>query len=207
MPAPAQLVGLVTAYAGGGREAMHQRICFAAPGRCERPRCALRAGKRGAARGRAPGRAHVRGPRTCLTRNSGPTIGQPVAGAHGARLPIDRRGGAPGDRRCGGSSATVDRANGIARSVNCGGHAPLRCDELQAQVAALRGDADGALRALQRAADQGWRDVWLAEREPYFAILRPRADFRALLERVRADNEANIRTLAPEAVATPTPKS
>jgi hypothetical protein len=79
--------------------------------------------------------------------------------------------------------------------------------ELQAQVAALRGDADGALRALQRAAELGWREVWLAEREPYFTILRPRADFRALLERVRADNAANIKALAPEAVTTPAPKS
>ena len=78
--------------------------------------------------------------------------------------------------------------------------------ELQAQVAALRGDADGAMRALQRAADQGWREVWLAEREPYFATLRPRADFRALLGRVRAENEANAATLAPEASVTPPPK-
>ncbi|HMK23731.1 MAG TPA: hypothetical protein VK466_15475, partial [Terriglobales bacterium] len=79
--------------------------------------------------------------------------------------------------------------------------------ELQAQVAALRGDAEGAMRALQRAADQGWREVWLAEREPYFTNLRPRADFRALLQRVRADNEADVRALAPEAAATPPPKS
>jgi len=79
--------------------------------------------------------------------------------------------------------------------------------ELQAQVAALRGDADGAMRALQRAADQGWREVWFAEREPYFASLRERADFHALLERLRADNETNARQLAPEAAATPPPKS
>jgi hypothetical protein len=79
--------------------------------------------------------------------------------------------------------------------------------ELQAQVAALRGDPDGAMRALQRAADQGWREVWFAEREPYFASLRERADFRALLQRLRTDNETNVRTLAPEAMATPPPKS
>jgi hypothetical protein len=79
--------------------------------------------------------------------------------------------------------------------------------ELQAQVAALRGDGDSAMRALQRAADQGWREVWLAEHEPYFASLRSRADFRALLQRVRANNEADLRALAPEATATPLPKS
>jgi hypothetical protein len=79
--------------------------------------------------------------------------------------------------------------------------------ELQAQVAAMRGDAEGAMRALYRAADQGWRDVWLAEREPYFATLRARPDFQALLQRLRAENDANVRTLAPEAVATPLPRS
>ena len=62
--------------------------------------------------------------------------------------------------------------------------------ELQAQVAALHGDADAAMLALQRAANQGWRDVWLAEHQPYFASLRKRADFRALVDRIRADNEA-----------------
>jgi hypothetical protein len=63
------------------------------------------------------------------------------------------------------------------------------------------------MRALQRAAEQGWREVWLAERQPYFASLRPRADFRALLQRVRANNEADARALAPEATATPLPRS
>ena len=62
------------------------------------------------------------------------------------------------------------------------------------------------MRALQRAADQGWRAVWLAEREPYFASLRSRADFRALVKRVRADNEASVRALPPEAAATPLPR-
>ena len=60
--------------------------------------------------------------------------------------------------------------------------------ELQAQVAALRGDAKAAMVALQRAADQGWRDVWLAEHQPYFASLRYRSDFRSLLERIRREN-------------------
>jgi hypothetical protein len=63
------------------------------------------------------------------------------------------------------------------------------------------------MRALQRAADQGWREVWLAEHEPYFASLRSRADFRALLQRLRTDNAANVRTLEPEAMTTPLPKS
>jgi TolB-like protein/DNA-binding winged helix-turn-helix (wHTH) protein len=67
--------------------------------------------------------------------------------------------------------------------------------ELQAQIAALRGDAEAAMLALQHAADQGWRSVWLAEHEPYFAPLRSRADFRSLLDRIRrknADESAKI---------------
>jgi hypothetical protein len=79
--------------------------------------------------------------------------------------------------------------------------------ELQAQVAALRGDSEGAMRTLQRAADHGWRDAWVAEREPYFSSLRSRPDFRALLQHVRDANEANVRALSSEATATPLPKS
>jgi tetratricopeptide (TPR) repeat protein len=59
---------------------------------------------------------------------------------------------------------------------------------LQAQVLALRGDADAAMRALTKAAALGWRRSWWAQREPYFATLRARADFRALLARVDAGN-------------------
>jgi TolB-like protein/DNA-binding winged helix-turn-helix (wHTH) protein/Tfp pilus assembly protein PilF len=60
--------------------------------------------------------------------------------------------------------------------------------ELQAQVLALREDADGAMRALTRAADLGWRRSWWAQREPYFALLRARPDFRALIARVDESN-------------------
>jgi hypothetical protein len=66
---------------------------------------------------------------------------------------------------------------------------------LQAKVMALRGDADGAMRALTRAADLGWRRSWWAQREPYFATLRTRADFRALMTRVELSNR-QLRTQA-----------
>jgi transcriptional activator of cad operon len=59
---------------------------------------------------------------------------------------------------------------------------------LQAQVLALRGDADAAMHALTKAADLGWRRSWWAQREPYFATLRAREDFRALMARVDAAN-------------------
>ena len=62
--------------------------------------------------------------------------------------------------------------------------------ELQGESAALRGNGNAAMAALQRAAQLGWRDVWLAEHEPYFTLLRGRPDFRALLDRIRAENDA-----------------
>ena len=55
---------------------------------------------------------------------------------------------------------------------------------LKAEVLALKGDADGAMKALNRAATLGWRRSWWAQREPYFASLRERSDFRALIARV-----------------------
>jgi TolB-like protein len=60
---------------------------------------------------------------------------------------------------------------------------------LKAQVLALRGDPDGAMRALARATELGWRRSWWADHEPYFAQLRTRADFRALVARVDTANQ------------------
>jgi TolB-like protein/Tfp pilus assembly protein PilF len=59
---------------------------------------------------------------------------------------------------------------------------------LKAEVLALRGDSDGAMRALNRAAELGWRYSWWAQREPYLAALWPRSDFRAVIARVDAAN-------------------
>jgi transcriptional activator of cad operon len=55
---------------------------------------------------------------------------------------------------------------------------------LKAEVLALKGDADGAMKALTRASNLGWRGSWWAQHEPYFAPLRDRSDFRALMARV-----------------------
>ena len=60
--------------------------------------------------------------------------------------------------------------------------------ELKAQVAAMRGRGDEAMAALNRAVELGWTNVWLAEHEPFFASLRGREDFRAVLAAVRARN-------------------
>jgi TolB-like protein/Tfp pilus assembly protein PilF len=200
-------VGLVTAYAGGGLEALQQRIASQRLADTSDPEVLfeladveLLAGAPQAARAfvdRALASPDLRpddlaSPWLARTGRAYLLI---AAAAH--RATGDAVGAA---RDLSVLSALLDRLMeaGMRR------HGVY---ELQAQVAALRGDGDGAMLALRRAADQGWREAWLAEREPYFASLRSRADYRALLQRVRADNETDARALAPEATATPVPKS
>ncbi|MDB6083631.1 MAG: hilA 4 [Gammaproteobacteria bacterium] len=84
-------------------------------------------------------------------------------------------------RRLDALAATLDR---LVRN----GEKRYGVDELRATVLALRGDGDGAMRALSRAADLGWRRSWWAEREPELASLWKRDDFRALTARVNAAN-------------------
>ena len=67
--------------------------------------------------------------------------------------------------------------------------------DLQAQLAALRGQPDSAMAALRRAVALGWSDVWLAEHLPYFDSLRERSDYRDLLAAVRARNAATAASL------------
>jgi TolB-like protein/DNA-binding winged helix-turn-helix (wHTH) protein len=66
---------------------------------------------------------------------------------------------------------------------------------LKAQVLALRGDADAAMKALTRAADLGWRRSWWAQHDAYFSALQSRSDFRALMARVDTGN-GQLRSLA-----------
>jgi transcriptional activator of cad operon len=86
-------------------------------------------------------------------------------------------------RRLDALSATLDR---LVRN----GEKRYGVDELRATVLALKGDGDGAMRSLSRAADLGWRRSWWAEREPDVSSLWQRDDFRALMARV---NEANAK--------------
>lgn len=51
---------------------------------------------------------------------------------------------------------------------------------------ALKGDADGAMRALRSAVDAGWLNVTHTETDPDLASLRSRADFRALVQHMRS---------------------
>ena len=64
--------------------------------------------------------------------------------------------------------------------------------ELRAKVYALQGRSDAAMRDLDKAAALGWRRVWWARHEPYFAGLESRSDYQALLARVSASNEKLI---------------
>jgi predicted Zn-dependent protease len=66
---------------------------------------------------------------------------------------------------------------------------------LKASLAAMRGNAEAAMQELNRAAQIGWRDAWLAERLPYFDSLRERPDYRELLAAVRAKNAATAAKL------------
>ena len=74
---------------------------------------------------------------------------------------------------------------------------------LRADVAALRGDADGAMRALTRASQLGWRNVWAAEREPFLETLRGRSDYQTLVKRISAANQSVSSRVAAAALAAP----
>jgi len=64
--------------------------------------------------------------------------------------------------------------------------------ELRAKIYALNGQGDDAMRDLERAATLGWRGSWWAVREPYFASLRDRSDFQALMNQVSRSNDLLI---------------
>jgi len=66
---------------------------------------------------------------------------------------------------------------------------------LKSELAAMRGDPDGAIAELRQAIELGWRNAGFAQIEPYFGALRGRADYRALLEQVRARNAADAARL------------
>jgi transcriptional activator of cad operon len=67
--------------------------------------------------------------------------------------------------------------------------------ELKSQLAAAQGRGDDAVAALKRAADLGWSAAWLAEHEPYFASVRNREDFRALIAAANARNASTAAKL------------
>jgi eukaryotic-like serine/threonine-protein kinase len=200
-------VGLVTAYADGGREALHQRIASQRLADASDPdvlfelaSVELLAGEPQGARAYAD-RA-LASPELKPDNLASPWLART---GHAYLLIAAAAHQATGDTA--GASQHLAMLTALLDRLTAAGMRRHGVYNLQAQVAALRGDSEEAMRALQRAADQGWREVWLAEHEPYFTSLRARADFRALLQRLRAENEASIRTLAPEAAVAPPPPS
>jgi TolB-like protein/DNA-binding winged helix-turn-helix (wHTH) protein len=96
---------------------------------------------------------------------------------------VELRGGDRGSalRRLDTLAATLDQ---LTRN----GEQRFGVDELRATVLAQRGDADGAMKSLARAAEKGWRRAWWAAREPDVAALWARGDFRDLIARVGGSN-------------------
>jgi TolB-like protein/Flp pilus assembly protein TadD len=84
-------------------------------------------------------------------------------------------------RRLGSITATLDE---LVRN----GEKRFGVDEVRATVLALRGDHDGAMRSLTRAAELGWRRSWWAQREPDLSGIWTRNDFRALMSRIDQSN-------------------
>lgn len=92
------------------------------------------------------------------------------------------------ERRLGELASLIDRVSNAG--VRTSG-LPL----LEAQVAAMRGEGDAAMKALNVAVERGWNEAWLAEHQPYFESLRARKDYQAVLAAVRAKNAGTAASL------------
>jgi TolB-like protein/Tfp pilus assembly protein PilF len=200
-------IGLVTAYAGGGREALHERIASQRLADTDDPGLLfeladveLLAGEPQAARNFAD--------RALASPELKPDdLASPWLARTGYSYLLIAAAAHQGTGDASGAARHLAALSELLDRLTAAGMHRHGVYELQARVAALRGDAAGAMRALRRAADQGWREVWFAEHDSYFDSLRSRADFRALLQRLRADNDEDVRSLAPEAAATLPPRS
>jgi TolB-like protein/DNA-binding winged helix-turn-helix (wHTH) protein/tetratricopeptide (TPR) repeat protein len=95
------------------------------------------------------------------------------------------------DMRTGNEAAAASRLGSIAATLDDlvrNGEKRFGVDEVRATVLALRGDPEGAVRSLTRAAELGWRRSWWAQREPDLSTIWTRNDFRALMSRVDQSN-------------------
>ncbi len=99
------------------------------------------------------------------------------------------------DRRQ-GDAADAARLESTARTyldqVESAGHVWHGLHYLRATLLAQGGDAEGALKSLERAVDLGWRRAWLLQADPALAGLRDQPRFARLLSRIDEAN-ANAR--------------
>jgi hypothetical protein len=70
---------------------------------------------------------------------------------------------------------------GCLADMEKAGHRWHGLEYVRATVLAQQGNDAGALLALQRAVQLGWRSVWLTEADPAFARLRNRPEFQRLV--------------------------
>jgi tetratricopeptide (TPR) repeat protein len=89
-----------------------------------------------------------------------------------------------------GAAAHLATLTSLLDRMAAGGVRRYGLEELRAKVAAERGNPGDAIRALRAAASLGWPGERRAQIEPYFAALRDRDDYREIIKRVAASNEA-----------------
>jgi hypothetical protein len=93
--------------------------------------------------------------------------------------------------RTGGEATARRRLDSVAATLDQlvrNGEQRYGVEEVRATVLALRGDGDGAMRAIRQAAQLGWRRSWWAQHEPDLAPLWARNDFRELMSQVDRSN-------------------
>ena len=96
-----------------------------------------------------------------------------------------------------GANRRLEELAALVDRVSSAGVRTYGLQALSAQVAAMRGKGDEAMRALNAAVERGWTEVWLAEHQPYFESLRARKDYQDLLAAVRAKNASTAAALKP----------
>lgn len=81
----------------------------------------------------------------------------------------------------------LDSARTLAEQVRNRGVAIPHLSYIEACLAALAGDGDGAMTKLRDAYSDGWRDAWLLENDVRLVTVRNHAEFSELSETVRSD--------------------
>lgn len=94
-----------------------------------------------------------------------------------------------------GANRRLEELAALIDRVSSAGVRTYGLQALGAQVAAMRGKGDEAMRALNAAVERGWTEAWLADHQPYFESLRGRKDYQELLAAVRARNASTAAAL------------